>query len=148
MCNFHPLEVVDLGSIFKKLKILIILLSILRVNPFRPEFIMVIFIHNKSRIAVAILDLLCMKMIWCGWKIKTNCLEFVNQFQGNLHSKISNYRKIRSSFGDVKWCFNASWGLKGLIGEECKYPHDSEQQNLAECIKWKICMVTVYIILF
>ena len=26
-------------------------------NPFRPEFVIVIFIHYKSRIAVAILDL-------------------------------------------------------------------------------------------
>ena len=28
-----------------------------RVNPFKPEFTIVIFIHNKSRIAAAILDL-------------------------------------------------------------------------------------------
>ena len=34
--------------------------------PFRPEFIIVIFIHYKPRIAAAILDLQWMKMIWCG----------------------------------------------------------------------------------
>ena len=31
--------------------------SIQRFNPFKPEFTIVIFIHYKSRIAVAILDL-------------------------------------------------------------------------------------------
>ena len=31
--------------------------SAVMVNPFRPEFIIVIFIHYKPRIAVAILDL-------------------------------------------------------------------------------------------
>ena len=30
---------------------------IYRINPFKPEFTMVIFIHYKPRIAVAILDL-------------------------------------------------------------------------------------------
>ena len=33
-------------------------------NPFKPEFTIVIFIHYKPRIAVAILDLQRMKMIW------------------------------------------------------------------------------------
>ena len=37
-----------------------------RFNPFNPEFTIVIFIHYKPRIAVAILDLQWMKMIWCG----------------------------------------------------------------------------------
>ena len=32
-------------------------------NPFKPEFTIVIFIHYKPRIAVAILDLQWMKMI-------------------------------------------------------------------------------------
>ena len=32
-------------------------------NPFKPEFTIVIFIHYKARIAVAILDLQWMKMI-------------------------------------------------------------------------------------
>ena len=27
------------------------------INPFKPEFTIVIFIHNKQRIAIAILDL-------------------------------------------------------------------------------------------
>ena len=42
------------------------------VKPFKPEFTIVIFIHYKPRIAVAILDLLWMTMIWCGLKIKEN----------------------------------------------------------------------------
>ena len=33
------------------------------INPFNPEFTIVIFIHYKPRIAVAILDLYWMKMI-------------------------------------------------------------------------------------
>ena len=39
-------------------------------NPFKPEFTMVIFIHYKPRIAVAILDLWWMKMIWYGLEIQ------------------------------------------------------------------------------
>ena len=56
-----------------------------------------------------------MKMIWCGLKIKENCHVLVNQFHGNIHSKTLGCRRIKSVFRDVKWCFNASWGLKGLI---------------------------------
>ena len=36
----------------------------------------------------------------------------VNHFYGNFHSKTLGCRL--SVFRDVKWCFNASWGLKGL----------------------------------
>ena len=56
-----------------------------------------------------------MKMIWCGWKSKENCHVLVNLFHGNIHSKTLCCSKIKSVFRDVKWCFNASWGLKGLI---------------------------------
>ena len=35
-----------------------------RFNPFNPEFTIVILIHYKPRIAVAILDLQWMKMTW------------------------------------------------------------------------------------
>ena len=48
-------------------------------------------------------------------KVKENCHVFVNQFLGNIHSKTFGCWKIESVFGDVKWCFNASWGLKGLV---------------------------------
>ena len=34
------------------------------------------------------------------------------QFQGNFRSE--THRKIKSVFRYVIWCFNASWGLKGL----------------------------------
>ena len=37
----------------------------------------VIFIHYKPRIAVAILALQWMKMTWNGWKIEKNCHVFV-----------------------------------------------------------------------
>ena len=40
------------------------------VNPFKLEFTIVIFIHYKSRIAVAILDMEWMKMINVGEKLK------------------------------------------------------------------------------
>ena len=39
-------------------------------NPFKPDFYIIIFIHYKPRIAVAILDLQWMKMTWNGWKIE------------------------------------------------------------------------------
>ena len=55
-----------------------------------------------------------MKMTWCGWKSKENCHVLLNQFPGNIHSKTLGCRKIKSVFKDLKWCFNASWGLKGL----------------------------------
>ena len=42
----------------------------LLVNPFKPEFTIVIFIHYKPRIAVAILDLQWVKMTWSGWQMK------------------------------------------------------------------------------
>ena len=48
------------------------------------------------------------------WKIKENCHVLVNQFHGNFRSKTLGCRGIKSVFRDVKWCFNASWGLKGL----------------------------------
>ena len=54
-------------------------------------------------------------MIWCGWGIKENCHVLVNQFHGNIHFKTSNYRKNKSISRYLKWCFNASRGLKGLM---------------------------------
>ena len=54
-------------------------------NPFKLEFTIVIFVHYKPRIAVAILDLYWTKLTCCGWKIKENVL--VNQFHGNFPSK-------------------------------------------------------------
>ena len=54
-------------------------------------------------------------MTWCGLKIKENYNVLVNQFHGNFRSKTLSCREIKYVFRDVKWCFNASWGLKGLI---------------------------------
>ena len=54
-----------------------------------------------------------MKITWRGWINKENCHVFVNQFHGNFHSKSLSCREIKAVFRNVKWCFNASWGLKG-----------------------------------
>ena len=48
-------------------------------------------------------------------KIFMYLVVLVNQFHGNFHSKTICCRKIKFVFRDVKWCFIASWGLKGLI---------------------------------
>ena len=54
-------------------------------------------------------------MIWCGLKIEENYHELLNQFHGNYHYKTLSCWKIKCVLRDVKWCINASWGLKGLI---------------------------------
>ena len=41
----------------------------------------------------------------------------VSQCQGNFHSKTPSCGKIKSVFRNVKWCFDASWGLKGLMNK-------------------------------
>ena len=89
--------------------------------PFKPEFTIVIFIHYKPRIAVAIFDLQWMKMTWGRWKINKNCHVLEKQFHGNCHSKTPSCGKIKSVFGDVKWCFNASWGFKALNRLEVRH---------------------------
>ena len=62
-----------------------------------------------------------MKMIWSGLKIKENCYVSVNQFHGNFRSKTPSCSLVvvrdGKFFRDGKWCFNASWGLKGLNKE-------------------------------
>ena len=60
----------------------------------------------------------CSKRRWLdvGEKLKKITMYIlVNQFRGNFHSKTLSFRKIKSVFRDVKWCFNASRGLKGLM---------------------------------
>ena len=54
-------------------------------------------------------------MTCCGLKIKENYHVLVNQFHGNFRSKTLSCKKIRFVFREVKWCFDASWGLKGSI---------------------------------
>ena len=58
------------------------------------------------------------KMTWSGLKIQEKYHVSLNQFYGNFRSKTLGCRKIKSVFGDVKWCCNASWGPKGLIGAQ------------------------------
>ena len=55
-----------------------------------------------------------MEIIWCGLKIKENCDVLVCRFNGNFYSETLGCRKIKCVFRDLKWCFNASWGLKWL----------------------------------
>ena len=62
-------------------------------------------------------------MTWSGWKSKENYHVLVNQFHGNFCSKTLCCRKIKYVFRDVKWSFNASWGLKGLIMCTCGCRH-------------------------
>ena len=78
-----------------------------------------------------------MKIIWCGLKIKENFYVLVNQFHGNFCSKTLCCRKITSVFRYVKWCLNASRGLKGLKHTTMKSHmllllglHDSVHQKL------------------
>ena len=53
-------------------------------------------------------------MTWSWWKMK-NILLILKQFLENLRSKTTSFQEIKSFFRDAKWCFNASWGFKGLI---------------------------------
>ena len=87
-------------------------------------------------------------MIWCGWKRKENCHVLVNQFHGNFPPKTPSCREINCVFRDVKWCFNASCGLKGLI---LKIPHGAQSNNGKKAfidiwkysvwVKWLLCRV-------
>ena len=54
-------------------------------------------------------------MTWCGWKIQENCHVLVKQFHGYSPSKTLSCREINCVSRDVKWCFNASSGIKGLL---------------------------------
>ena len=83
-------------------------------NPFNPDF-------TLSSSSTTSRELLSQFSTCSGWrwfevgeKIKDNYHVLVNQFHGNFHSKTLGCRKIKCVFRDVKWCFNASWRLKGL----------------------------------
>ena len=90
----------------------------------------VILIHYKPRIAVAILDLQWINMTCGEQKDEENCHIFEKQFKGIIHSKTPSCRKIKSVFRDVKWCLNAPWGPKGLI----KAVYNIEKQGQIEVI--------------
>ena len=70
----------------------------LTINTFKPEFTIVIFIHHKPRIAVAIPDLWWIKMTWSGWQMK-KILLFLKQFHKNFCSKTTmpGLRKLSHS---------------------------------------------------
>ena len=83
--DFQALEIVVRGSETQ-------------LNHFKPEFTIVVFIHYKPQIAVAIPDLEWIKMTWSGWEIKENCHVLVNQFYGHFRSQIPSCRKIKCIF--------------------------------------------------
>ena len=62
----------------------------------------------------------CSGWRWLAVVIKNteNYHALVNQFPRNFRSRTLSCRKIRYVFSDVKWCFNASWGLKGLNSDQ------------------------------
>ena len=45
------------------------------------------------------------------WK---NILLFLKRLRENFRPKTTGFQEIKSFFRDLKWCFNASWGFKGL----------------------------------
>ena len=71
------------------------------------EFTIVILIHYKPRVAVAILDLLWMK------KIKENCHVLVSQFHGIFRSKTLGFRKLSHSSQMLNDALMRREGLKG-----------------------------------
>ena len=89
--------------------------QIMNINPFKPEFTIVIFsplqaanCFRNSRLVVDEADL---KRVKNSRKLPciSKPLSWKFSFQG------LSCREIKSVFRDVKWCFNASWGLKGLM---------------------------------
>ena len=72
----------------------------LPLNPLKPEFTIVIFIHYKQRIAVAILDLQWMNMTWSGWQMK-KILLLLKQFHDSFCHKPPGFRKL--SHSSVMW---------------------------------------------
>ena len=88
--------------------------EVFAVNPFNPDFTLSSS-STTSRESLPQFST-CSGWRWfkVGEKIKENYHVLVNQFHGNFNSKTLACRKIKSVFRDVKWCFNASWGLKGL----------------------------------
>ena len=84
-----------------------------------------------------------MKMTWCGLKITENYHVVLNKFHGNFRSRTLSFRKIKSVFRDVKWCFNASYGIKGL-----KRWHIGVQTNFnfkLSSISWLVLHFITYI---
>ena len=57
----------------------------------------------------------CSGWRWLEVEEKKNCHILEKQFHGNFHSKTLSCGKTKSVIRDVKWRFNAPWGLKGLI---------------------------------
>ena len=76
-------------------------MHVMHVKPFKPEFTIVIFIHYKPRIYVAILDLQWMKMTWSGWQMKKNILLLLKQSHESFHCKTPSFRKL-SRYSEVQ----------------------------------------------
>ena len=82
------------------------------INPFKPELTIVIFIHYKPRIAVAILDLQWMKMTWSGWQMEKNSV-IIKQFNKINCFETPNFRKVRSFLDMQNDALRHREGLKG-----------------------------------
>ena len=63
------------------------------------------FSSNTSRDSRLVVD-----KVGDKWK---NIMLFLKQFHDNFCSKTTRFQEIKLC-DDVRWCFNASWGLKGL----------------------------------
>ena len=89
-----------------------------------------------------------------GWRwfdvVTENCNVLVNKFHGNFRSKTPSYRKIKSVSRDVKWCFNAWWGVNPLTAKlfnlnfhpievvSCWLdPQLQVSENYSELTKWR-----------
>ena len=83
-------------------------------NPFEPEFRIVISSTTSRELLPQFSTYSGWRWLKVGEKNKENYYVLVNQFHGNFHSKTFSCRKIKCVFRDVKWCFKASWELKGL----------------------------------
>ena len=65
--------------------------SVCSVNPLNPELTVVIYIHYKPPIAVAIPDLQWMKMTWSWVADEKNILLLLKHFHENFSSKTPRY---------------------------------------------------------
>ena len=88
-------------------------------NPFNPDFTLSSSSTTSRELRQQFSTCSGWRWFEVGKKIKENYHVLVSQFHGYFHSKPLGCRIIRSVFGDVIWCFNASWGLKGLNIKIC-----------------------------
>ena len=84
------------------------------INPFKPDFTLSSSSTTSRELLSQFSTCSAWRWFWSWWKINEYCHVLINQFHGNFQSKTPSCRRIKYDFRDVKWCFNASWGLKVL----------------------------------